>query len=129
MKSLVYWLRYASFLYPNKLITGANFDWLTDNKTIKHTVVYLWRGLIFTIGGISIIIAVIANKFFLLRIKSFFQRKTTVKSHQKHGCYFYILCCYSSFNLNRIITYPINLLAPNIGVSFCIISYIVIFLP
>lgn len=90
MKSLVYWLRYASFLYPNKLITGANFDWLTDNETIKHTVVYLWRGMIFIIGGISIIIAVIANKFCLLRVKSFFSTKNNSEITSETWMLFFI---------------------------------------
>lgn len=62
-KALLYWLRYASLLFPNKIITDAEFNWLSEHYILQQMLVYLWRGLTFFIGGISVVFSVAANYF------------------------------------------------------------------
>lgn len=69
LKSFVYWLRYASLLYPNKLITGASFDWIASHETIRHIALYLWRGITFFIGGLTLLLAFMINRFCWIKLK------------------------------------------------------------
>ena len=70
LKSILYWLRYASLLFPNKILTSADFNWLTDHKTLQSILLYLWRGVTFTIGGVTVLFAVIANYSCWKKIKT-----------------------------------------------------------
>ena len=40
LKSFLYWLRYGSFIFTNKLITGADFDWLTTSTLLQQILKY-----------------------------------------------------------------------------------------
>ena len=34
VKALLYWLRYSSFLFTEKLFNGATFDWITSSELL-----------------------------------------------------------------------------------------------
>lgn len=70
LKAFLYWLRYASLLFPNKILTGAEFNWSSEHYTLQLVLVYLWRGLTFSIGGISVVFAATANYFCWQKIKN-----------------------------------------------------------
>lgn len=70
LKSFLYWLRYASLLYPNKLLNTASFDWVTEHETLRVMFVYLWRTFTYAIGGLTVIVAGYANFICWQKIKS-----------------------------------------------------------
>ena len=70
LKSFLYWLRYASLLYPNKLLNGVSFDWVASHETLRHSFVYLWKGITYAVGGLTLLLAGYANFFCWQKIKS-----------------------------------------------------------
>ncbi|GAL24192.1 hypothetical protein JCM19239_3895 [Vibrio variabilis] len=69
LKALLYWLRYGSMLFSNKVIAYGEFDWLTNIEWLKITVLSVWKTLIFLIGGISVVVSARLNWLFWKRIK------------------------------------------------------------
>jgi len=63
LKAFVYWFRYASFLFTNKLILGAGFEWVSSIELIQKSVMYLYRVIFFTIGAGSLWFVWKANKY------------------------------------------------------------------
>jgi len=53
-KAFLYWFRYASFLFTNKVVLGANFEWVSSIESLQNIVMYLWRTIVFVIGGASL---------------------------------------------------------------------------
>ncbi|WP_163130285.1 3-deoxy-D-manno-octulosonic acid transferase [Agarivorans sp. Alg241-V36] len=62
LKAALYWLRYSSFLFTNRIIVDANFLWLTDIEWLRTVVDYIWQAVLFTVGGITVICAWVVNK-------------------------------------------------------------------
>lgn len=77
LKSFLYWLRYASFIFTNKLIMGANFDWISSTPWIQMAFTYIWRGALFAIGLGSLWFAFIANKYAWHSVKGKLLRNST----------------------------------------------------
>ena len=69
LKAVIYWFRYGSWIFPNKLITGANFGWLTSLDWLQVTATYLWRTLVFGMGALSLLLAWWANRFAWLKVR------------------------------------------------------------
>jgi hypothetical protein len=76
LKSFLYWLRYGSLIFPNKLIASAHFDWLGASATVQTIVGYLYKAVVFSIGALSVYISYKANKYVYDAIK----RKVFVRS-------------------------------------------------
>ncbi len=84
LKSFIYWLRYGSFFFPNKLIASAHFEWLGASVVVQTIFVYLYKALVFSIGVLSIYISYKANKAFYESVKkSAFQRKAVISSKEE----------------------------------------------
>ncbi|GDY27276.1 hypothetical protein AHAT_31660 [Agarivorans sp. Toyoura001] len=62
LKAALYWLRYSSFLFTNRIIVDANFLWLTDIEWIRALINYLWQALLYTVGGFTVIAAWAVNR-------------------------------------------------------------------
>lgn len=60
-KAILYWLRYSSLLFPNKLINGTSFEWLPVEDSFRALIMYVWRAILFSFGGISIILSCMAS--------------------------------------------------------------------
>jgi hypothetical protein len=71
-KSILYWIRYSSFLFPNKLITGVSLEWLPVNNNIKGYSIYMWRIVLFGFGCLSLILSIMANYAAWMKIKNIF---------------------------------------------------------
>jgi len=69
LKSFLYWLRYGSFFFPNKLIASAHFEWLHLSHTFQIVLEYLYKSIVFSIGAFTIYISFKANKYFYIIIK------------------------------------------------------------
>lgn len=84
LKAILYWLRYDSFIFPNKLINSAHFDWLGLSATLQTVIEYLYKAIVFSIGAASIYIAFKANQLFYKMMKSkVFKRSLEVVSKEE----------------------------------------------
>jgi hypothetical protein len=84
LKSFIYWLRYGSFFFPNKLIASAHFDWLGVSHTVQMLFVYGYKAIVFTVGAVSIYFSYKANRYFYMLIKGkIFTRNIPVKTKQE----------------------------------------------
>ncbi|NOQ32271.1 MAG: 3-deoxy-D-manno-octulosonic acid transferase [Helicobacteraceae bacterium] len=83
LKAFLYWLRYASFIFTNKLIMAASFEWVSSVQLIQTLATYLYRAVLFIVGAISIIFALKANIYVYKRIKSSLLRSSTEVDSQK----------------------------------------------
>lgn len=77
LKAILYWLRYSSFLFSNKLITGSSLEWLPVADYLRIYCLYVWRAILFGMGGVSIILSVTASYFAWYRIRPIFARRQT----------------------------------------------------
>ncbi len=76
LKSFIYWLRYNSFFFPNKLIMSAHFDWIGSTHTVQLIFIYLYKALVVTIGAATLYFSYKANRLLYDRLKGrFFMRK------------------------------------------------------
>ncbi|MCF4175296.1 3-deoxy-D-manno-octulosonic acid transferase [Vibrio sp. McD22-P3] len=80
LKALIYWFRYASLLFSNKVIAYSEFDWLTSIEWLRMTSLYAWKGLIFIVGGLSVLVSIKANWDWWQQIKSKIKRSTSTEA-------------------------------------------------
>ncbi|MGR5094926.1 3-deoxy-D-manno-octulosonic acid transferase [Vibrio maritimus] len=78
LKALLYWLRYGSMLFSNKVIAFGEFEWLTNIEWLKVTALSLWKAMIFLIGGISVVVSARLNWLCWQRIKPMIRRSNDV---------------------------------------------------
>ena len=69
-KSALYWFRYASSLFSNRLILGVGFEWISDVSIIQSIAMYIFRGVVFLIGGLSVVLSIMANRYLYMKIKT-----------------------------------------------------------
>jgi hypothetical protein len=80
VKALLYWLRYSSFLFTEKLINGATFDWITSSELLRLSVMYAYRGLLYAAGLWTLFYSFKANWYLFKRVKGFWWHRL---SHKK----------------------------------------------
>jgi len=84
IKSLIYWLRYGSLFFPNKLIASAHFDWLGISHILQTVITYLYKVIVFSVGALSLYISYKANKYFYDRVKNIvFSIKSPISSKEE----------------------------------------------
>lgn len=84
LKAILYWLRYDSFIFPNKLINSAHFDWLGLSAMTQTIVIYIYKAIVFSVGAATIYIAFKANQLFYKTMKSkVFKRSLEVASKEE----------------------------------------------
>lgn len=76
LKALLYWLRYASFLFTDKLTLGATFSWLSTNPLVQAIAMYSWRALLYVIGGLTLLFTLRVNYAAWIKIKAIILRKS-----------------------------------------------------
>lgn len=82
LKSLLYWFRYASFLYPNKLLDAVSFNWLTSHENLRLFLIYLWKAITYTVGVVTLIFSSYVNFIYGKKFKSLlFSAYSTEKIH------------------------------------------------
>ena len=69
LKALIYWLRYSSFLFTEKLISGATFDWITSSDMLRMVVQYAYRGVLYGVGLFTLVFSFEANWYLFKRVK------------------------------------------------------------
>jgi len=84
VKSFLYWLRYGSFFFPNKLMTSANFDWLTTSHLVQIVLTYAYKAIVITVGAFTVYISYKANRLFYKRLKGkYFARELAIASQEE----------------------------------------------
>ena len=84
LKSFLYWLRYGSFFFPNKLIASAHFDWLGASHIVQTIFVYAYKALVFSVGAVSVYFSYKANRYFYTLVKGkIFIRKVQVATKEE----------------------------------------------
>ncbi|MCG9626011.1 3-deoxy-D-manno-octulosonic acid transferase [Vibrio mediterranei] len=81
LKALLYWLRYGSMLFSNKVIAYSEFDWLTQIEWLKLTALALWKTFIFVIGAVSVIVSARLNWLWWKRVKPAIKRGSDITSN------------------------------------------------
>lgn len=76
LKGILYWVRYASFLFTHKLISQAEFPYLVQYPVLQTIINYTWQGALYIIGGLSVISACKINWQALLTVKPLIKRST-----------------------------------------------------
>jgi 4-amino-4-deoxy-L-arabinose transferase-like glycosyltransferase len=71
VKALLYWVRYSSFLFTEKLINGATFDWITSSELLRLSVMYAYRCLLYGVGLWTLFYSFRANWYLFKRVKGF----------------------------------------------------------
>ncbi|MDD1782056.1 3-deoxy-D-manno-octulosonic acid transferase [Enterovibrio sp. ZSDZ35] len=61
LKAILYWLRYASTLFSNRIITDTTFDWLTTTGWLQMVFQYLWQATLYLVGAATVVIAAKIN--------------------------------------------------------------------
>ncbi|MEH8231211.1 3-deoxy-D-manno-octulosonic acid transferase [Aeromonas veronii] len=61
LKSVIYWLRYGSWLFASKLVNDTQFIWLAGHEYLQMTAVWLWRVVIYGVGAATVLLAAKAN--------------------------------------------------------------------
>jgi hypothetical protein len=69
IKALVYWLRYSSFLFTEKLVNGATFDWITSSELLRFTVQYTYRGVFHGVRLFTLFFSFKANWYLFKRVR------------------------------------------------------------
>ncbi|HDX8364146.1 TPA: 3-deoxy-D-manno-octulosonic acid transferase [Aeromonas veronii] len=61
LKSVLYWLRYGSWLFASKLVNDTQFIWLAGHEYLQMATVWLWRVVIYGVGSATVLLAAKAN--------------------------------------------------------------------
>ncbi len=61
LKSVIYWLRYGSWLFASKLVNDTQFIWLAGNEYLQMAAIWLWRLVIYGMGSVTVLLAAKAN--------------------------------------------------------------------
>lgn len=91
LKAFLYWLRYGSFIFTNKLVTGANFDWLTTSQILQQILKYTYQVVIFAFGAITLWVSFKANQFLYFQLKGSFLTRFTETIEKEKWLTIYIL--------------------------------------
>ena len=75
LKSIIYWLRYGAWAFPSKLVNDAGFDWLSSSHFIEMTLIWAWRVLMWTLGGATLVIALLANVMLFRLVRGYWHRR------------------------------------------------------
>ncbi len=69
LKSVLYWLRYGSWLFASKLVNDTQFIWLAGHEYLQLAAVWLWRLVIYGVGSATVLLAAKANWQLWKRLK------------------------------------------------------------
>jgi hypothetical protein len=69
LKSFLYWLRYGSFFFPNKLIMSAHFEWISSVHMLQMIFVYLYKAVVVGVGVVTLYFSYKANRLLYERLK------------------------------------------------------------
>ncbi len=83
LKSVLYWLRYGSTLFTNRIITDASFDWVTQIAWLQTCIQYLWQALLFSAGAATVVLSAKINWQSLKTVKPFIKRSVPIENDKQ----------------------------------------------
>ena len=76
LKSFIYWLRYGSFFFPNKLIMSAHFEWISSLHIVQLIFTYFYKAIVTVVGVGTLYFSYKANRLMYEQLKGkFFLRE------------------------------------------------------
>ena len=81
IKALIYWFRYGSSLFSNRIISDVTFDWLTHTQWLQSVFQFIWEALLYVLGIVSLVISAKINWRSLKRIKPFIKRGEIISNN------------------------------------------------
>lgn len=78
LKSVIYWLRYAAWAFPSKLVNDAGFDWLGQWQGFEVAAIWIWRLVQYTLAVVTVVVALAANVVALRTIGRCWRRRDGV---------------------------------------------------
>ncbi|WP_235869370.1 3-deoxy-D-manno-octulosonic acid transferase [Veronia nyctiphanis] len=79
LKAVLYWLRYGSTLFSNRIITDASFDWLTTVSWLQMVIQYCWQAVLFVVGAITVVVSAKLNWKYWKVIKPTIKRQHVIE--------------------------------------------------
>jgi len=73
---------------------GVSFEWISDVSLIQTIFIYLFRGVVFVVGGLSVLLALMANRYFYQKIKTHIKRD---KAYEVSHIEWLLLYAFSAF--------------------------------
>ena len=61
LKAVLYWLRYGSALFSNRIITDVSFDWITTVSWLQMVVQYAWQAALYLVGAATVVVSAKLN--------------------------------------------------------------------
>ena len=93
LKSVLYWLRYGSFLFTNKIVARSHFEFFGDIVWLKTVAHYVWMVTLFAIGVVTLIFSAKVNWALWRRIKAKIKRSSESVSNDE----WFALYCVGGF--------------------------------
>ncbi|PKF51303.1 3-deoxy-D-manno-octulosonic acid transferase [Enterovibrio nigricans] len=121
LKAILYWLRYASTLFSNRIITDTTFDWLTTIGWLQMVFQYLWQATLYLVGAVTVVIAAKINWRAWKTVKPMIKRDTVIPNNS-HWLLLYAAATVLAIIINAmlspitfsywhlIMTFPISLI-------------------
>jgi len=104
LKSFLYWLRYGSLFFPNKLIASAHFEWLSDVHMVQIFFTYLYRAIVFSVGAVSLYFSYKANRYFYELIKGRITTRKDAVKNKEEWLFFYVIGALIAVFISSIIS-------------------------
>lgn len=104
LKSVLYWLRYGSWLFASKLVNDTQFLWLAGHEYLQVAAVWLWRVVIYGVGSATVLLAAKANWQLWLELKPRLLRSDRVPIDSKTWLGLYALAAMLAVLVNAALS-------------------------
>ncbi|MDF2183830.1 3-deoxy-D-manno-octulosonic acid transferase [Grimontia hollisae] len=83
LKAVLYWLRYSSTLFSNRIITDVTFDWVTTISWLQMALQYLWQAVLYVVGAATVVLTARVNWRMWKTIKPAVKRGTAIEDDKQ----------------------------------------------
>ncbi|MBV7298733.1 3-deoxy-D-manno-octulosonic acid transferase [Enterovibrio paralichthyis] len=83
LKAVLYWFRYSSTLFSNRIITDVTFDWVTTISWLQTVLQYLWQAVLYLVGAATVVLSARINWASWKAIKPRIKRDTAIENNQQ----------------------------------------------
>lgn len=83
LKAVLYWFRYSSTLFSNRIITDVTFDWVTTISWLQMVLQYLWQAVLYLVGAATVVLSVRINWASWKAIKPRIKSDTAIENNQQ----------------------------------------------
>lgn len=69
-KTLIYWIRFSSTVFPNNLLLNTEFHWISASQNIQQASNIIWLTILYAFGIFSLLVSLCANFIVIKHTKS-----------------------------------------------------------